>query len=99
MREEADELQQAGEIVGPPLERLVGQVDACVDAAIFAIGGLARLGLTEVQARACFNAVMDANFQKVAGIKAGRTGAKDATKPEDWTGPETKIVEILTNGK
>lgn len=74
---------------------VIGQVDACVDAAIFAIGGLARLGLTEEQATRCLHAVMTANFEKKAGVKPGRTGAQDAIKPEGWVGPEARIKEIL----
>ncbi len=74
---------------------LVDQIDACVDAAIFAIGGLARMGLTEQQAEACFLAVMAANFEKKAGVKPGRQGAPDAVKPEGWIGPEARIRSIL----
>ena len=77
---------------------IVAQVDACVDAAIFAIGGLARLGLSRTQAEAVLHAVMDANFEKKAGVKEGRTGAPDAIKPEGWTGPEARIKEILFHG-
>ena len=74
---------------------LVEQVDACIDAAIFALGGLCRMGLTEDQARRCFDAVMDANFAKKAGVKGGRSGAKDAVKPEGWIPPEERIWFIL----
>lgn len=101
LKEEAEELGQAlVEVVTPdgdpePREALIGQVDACIDAAIFALGGLARLGLTEEQAEACFLAVMAANFEKKAGVKPGRTGAPDAVKPEGWIGPEARIKEIL----
>lgn len=77
---------------------IVDQVDACVDATIFAIGGLARLGLSRVQAEAVLHAVMDANFEKKAGVKAGREGAPDAVKPEGWVGPEARIKEILFRG-
>ena len=76
---------------------LVEQVDALIDSVVFAIGGLARLGLTEEQAIACFNAVMDANFEKKAGQKAGRVfgSVQDAIKPEGWVGPEERIRQIL----
>lgn len=96
-REEADELVDAswsGD-TGFEDDTVVDQVDACLDTAIFAIGGLARIGLTREQAEACFHAIMDANFEKKAGVKEGREGAKDAIKPEGWIGPEARIKEIL----
>lgn len=89
----------------PPIDTLAGQVDACVDAAIFAVGGLARLGLTEEQAFKCFEAVMGCNFAKKAGTKAERKTVNedgrdvpDAVKPEEWVGPEEKIKEIIKYG-
>lgn len=89
LREEADEFDEA-------LDR-VQQVDALIDSMIFAAGGLFRMGLTAEQAEACMNAVMDANFQKKTGQKAGRVfeGVADATKPDDWVGPELRISQIL----
>ena len=80
---------------------MVDQVDALVDTVIFALGGLARLGLTEEQAEACFNAVMDANFEKKRGTKESRAveGVADAIKPEGWVGPEQRIKAILTGSK
>lgn len=98
---EANWLRSALEEEGQELVEAVqieDQVDACVDAAIFAIGGLARLGLSEAQACLCFNAVLTANFQKQAGKKEGREGAKDAIKPEGWEGPEEAIKRILSHG-
>lgn len=97
LKEEADELTDASWIGTPSdvQEAVVDQVDACLDAAIFAIGGLARMGLTREQAEACFHAIMDANFEKRAGVKPGREGAKDAVKPEGWVGPEARIKEII----
>lgn len=89
LKEEADELSLAVE--------MEDQVDALVDSIIFAIGGLARLGLTEQQAQECFAAVMAANFEKKAGVKATRAvdGVADAIKPQGWVGPEQRIQEIL----
>lgn len=97
LKEEADELTDASWTRTPSdvQEAVVDQVDACLDAAIFGIGGLARIGLTREQAEACFHAIMDANFEKKAGVKPGREGAKDAVKPEGWIGPEARIKEIL----
>lgn len=89
LKEEADELSEASTVVD--------QVDALVDSAIFAFGGLYRLGLSEEQAHACFMAVMDANFDKKSGQKTGRIyeGVSDAVKPEGWVGPEKRIADIL----
>lgn len=98
LKEEADELTDAsygGDDPSGEEEMVVDQIDACLDAAIFAIGGLARMGLTREQAEACFHAIMDANFEKKAGVKPGREGAKDAVKPEGWVGPEARIKEII----
>jgi predicted HAD superfamily Cof-like phosphohydrolase len=87
LKEEADELLDA--------KTLVDQVDACGDAVVFAIGGMIRMGLTPRQILRCINAIMDANFEKKAGVKPGREGAPDAVKPEGWVGPEQRIKEIL----
>lgn len=105
LHEEGDELLDATQDYvylphqGPQFQeeedRVIGQVDACCDAAVFAIGGLARIGLTSDQALECIHAVMDANFEKKAGVKPGREGAADAVKPEGWVGPEERIKEIL----
>jgi len=89
LKEEADELQEALTVVD--------QVDALIDSAIFAFGGLYRLGLSEEQARDCFMAVMAANFDKKSGQKTGRIyeGVSDAVKPQGWVGPEARIADIL----
>ncbi len=89
LMEEAQELQESTTVVD--------QIDALVDSAIFAFGGLYRLGLTEQQAKDCFMAVMAANFEKRAGAKPGRIfeGVSDAVKPDDWVGPEKRIAEII----
>lgn len=93
IREESEEFGAA--------EDIVDQVDALVDAIVFATGGLYRLGLTAEQAEACVAAVMDANFEKKAGQKAGRVfdGVVDAVKPTGWVGPENRIRAILEGGK
>lgn len=77
--------------------RLVHQVDALVDAAYFAIGGLARAGLTKEQAQACFDAVHEANMRKRFGVNRNRgdMGVADAVKPDDWVPPERVIYKIL----
>jgi len=89
LREEVSEFKDA--------EDLTGQIDALVDLCIFAIGGLARMGLTREQAQACFEAVLNANDRKAAGKKATRDvgDVKDAVKPEGWVGPEETIRRIV----
>lgn len=87
LTEEAEELEIA--------TNLVDQIDACADAVIFAVGGMVRMGLTPRDIDRVLHAVMDANFEKKAGVKPGREGAPDAVKPEGWVGPEARIAEIM----
>lgn len=77
--------------------KLVHQVDALIDAAYFAVGGLARAGLTKEQAMACFDAIHEANMRKKLGVNANRgdLGTADAVKPADWVPPERTIYKIL----
>lgn len=112
LEEEAGELEEAldppsrlegsgASVIDDPeiaREALIAQVDACGDAVIFALGGLARLGLTEKQATLCLLAIIAANFDKKAGVKPGREGAADAIKPKGWVGPEARIRQILFGG-
>ncbi len=89
LQEEIGELHHA--------KSLVDEVDAVLDLIIFAIGGLARMGLTETQAEGCFKAIMLSNFAKKAGQKETRKveGVPDAIKPAEWVGPETKMEQLL----
>jgi predicted HAD superfamily Cof-like phosphohydrolase len=91
LREEVQELQDA--------VTTADEVDALVDLVIFALGGLYRMGLSPDQARECFTAVMEANFEKKAGVKPGRevSGVADAVKPDGWVPPEERIEQILEN--
>jgi len=75
----------------------VGAVDACIDSIFFALGALYKLGITEYQFYAIFDAVTECNMTKKKGVKNGREGfdADDAIKPNDWVGPEERIMEIL----
>ena len=100
--EESDELLlawhgglDAGRMHGGNMA-LVHQIDALIDAAYFAIGGLARLGLTVQQAQACFAVIHAANMRKKLGTThRGDMGVPDAAKPEGWEGPEAAIHRIL----
>jgi len=75
---------------------IVGVVDGLLDLCYFAIGGLYRSGLTELQIEKCFTVIHQANMQKQIGIQKKRGGkAIDAVKPEGWKPPEEKIKEIL----
>ena len=89
LREEATEFECS--------HNTVDMVDALLDSVIFSLGGLYRLGLTKEQAYKCFDAIMDANFEKKAGQKPGRVvgEVKDAVKPEGWVGPEDRISKVL----
>lgn len=75
----------------------VRSVDAVIDAAYFALGAMARAGLTEAQAIACFGAVHDANMTKKLGVveRRGDGGVPDAVKPADFIPPDIAIYEIL----
>lgn len=101
LKEETKELTDAWELwENRTLNNLQGTVacaDALIDLCIFAIGGLYRMGLNADEARDCFHAVMDANFEKKPGQKAGREaeGVADAVKPEGWVGPEARMQKIL----
>ena len=75
----------------------VRSVDACIDASYFALGAMARAGLTASQALLCFQAVHEANMTKKAGVVASRgdMGVTDAVKPAEFVPPEGRIYEIL----
>ena len=90
LEEEIRELHEA--------ESTAEQVDALIDLAYFAIGGLCRIGLTEDQAKACFDTVHQYNMRKSTGVKAGREveGVSDAIQLElNLPRPEIIMVEIL----
>jgi predicted HAD superfamily Cof-like phosphohydrolase len=89
LHEEVQELEDATSIVD--------QVDALLDACVFALGGLYKIGLTVEQAHACLDAIMDANMEKKAGVNPNRAtvGVIDATKPDGWVPPEARMHKIL----
>ena len=90
LKEEIDEFEKA--------KYLSEQVDALIDLCYFAIGGLARMGLTEDQAKACFEAVHKANMTKKPGVISTRENdgsVTDAIKPSEFVDPTQLIEEIL----
>jgi len=72
--------------------------DALIDLIYFAIGGMARMGLSADQIKACFLTVHAANLMKKRGVKASRPqdgSVADAVKPQGWTDPVEVIKQIL----
>lgn len=60
---------------------IVDQVDALLDLAYFAVGGIFKLGLDHKKIEACFDHIHATNMSKVIGNKEGREGfssTKDA---------------------
>lgn len=76
---------------------VVNQIDALVDLAYYALGGLYLYGLTAPKIEHVFGLVHDANMTKGVGKVAKRhvEGALDAVKPVDFVTPELAIREYL----
>ena len=70
----------------------VDRLDKAIDAIVFAVGSIAKLGLTSEQIHRAIGVVTEANLQKL-------TMPKDEhgklTKPADFVCPEVKLQEIL----
>lgn len=70
----------------------VDRLDKAIDAIVFAIGSIAKLGLNVEQIHRAIGVVTEANLQKL-------TMPKDEhgklTKPADFVGPEVKLQAIL----
>ena len=70
----------------------VDRLDKAIDAIVFAVGSIAKLGLNVEQIYRAIGAVTEANLQKL-------TMPKDEhgklTKPADFVGPEVKLQTIL----
>ena len=70
----------------------VDRLDKAIDAIVFAVGSIAKLGLNVEQIYRAIGAVTEANLQKL-------TMPKDEhgklTKPADFVGPEIKLQAIL----
>ena len=70
----------------------VDRLDKACDAVVFAIGSMAKLGLTPAQIIEAVNIVTEANLQKLSMPKDEHG---KLTKPANFVGPETKLQAIL----
>ena len=86
----------ARHIVGIVSEKLVvsdvDRLDKACDSVVFAVGSMAKLGLSPEQITRALNIVMHANFSKLAMPK---DSFGKLMKPENFAGPEDKLQEIL----
>ena len=70
----------------------VDRLDKAIDAIVFALGSIYKLGLTPEQASRTISIVCEANLQKLSMHKDEHG---KLTKPLDFVGPEAKLQEIL----
>ena len=77
---------------GPFIGTDVDRLDKAIDAIVFAVGSIAKLGLTPPQIREAIEIVTTANLQKISMPK---DEFGKLTKPADFIGPETKLQELL----
>ncbi len=77
---------------GPFIGTDVDRLDKAIDAIVFAVGSIAKLGLTPPQIREAIEIVTTANLQKLSMPK---DEFGKLTKPADFIGPETKLQELL----
>ena len=74
----------------------VDRLDKACDAIVFAIGSMAKLGLTTAQIIEAMNIVTEANLQKLSMPKDEHG---KLTKPANFVGPETKLQALLDSNK
>ena len=74
----------------------VDRLDKAIDAIVFAVGSIAKLGLTPPQIREAIEIVTTANLQKLSMPKDEHG---KLTKPADFVGPETKLQALLDSNK
>lgn len=75
----------------------VDRLDKACDAVVFAIGSMAKLGLTPDQIIEAMNIVTEANLQKLSNIKIDSSGK--LLKDSSFIGPEERLQEILNERK
>ena len=81
---------------GPFIGTDVDRLDKAIDAIVFAVGSIAKLGLTPPQIREAIEIVTTANLQKLSMPK---DEFGKLTKPANFVGPETKLQELLDRRK
>ena len=77
---------------GPFIGTDVDRLDKAIDAIVFAVGSIAKLGLTPPQIREAIEIVTTANLQKLSMPK---DEFGKLTKPANFVGPETKLQKLL----
>lgn len=70
----------------------VNRLDKACDAIVFAVGSMAKLGLTPDQMNDALHIVMDKNFAK---LRMPKDEYGKLTKPADFVGPEPELQAIL----
>lgn len=70
----------------------VDRLDKAIDAIVFAIGSISKLGLNVEQIHRAIGAVTEANLQKLSMPK---DEFGKLTKPVDFVGPEVELQKIL----
>ena len=81
-------LRSTGEFTGSDVDRL----DKAIDAVVYAIGSMAKLGLNPDQINKAINIVMDANSAKT-GCPKDEYGK--LMKPANFPEPQPKLQELL----
>ena len=78
----------------PPEEPMtkVETIDKYIDAIVFAVGALAKQGLSHQDITQLINIVNECNMKK---LLAGKDSEGKQMKPADWVGPEEKIYNHL----
>ena len=71
----------------------VDRLDKAIDAIVFAIGSIAKLGLSPTQITRAIDVVTEANLQKLSNIKVDSNGK--LLKDSNFIGPEAKLQSIL----
>ena len=75
----------------------VDRLDKACDAVVFAIGSMAKLGLTPAQIIEAMNIVTEANLQKLSNIKIDSRGK--LLKDSNFIGPEAQLQALLDERK
>ena len=70
----------------------VDRLDKAIDAIVFAVGSIAKLGLNPEQIHRAIGAVTEANLTK---LNCPKDKFGKLTKPTDFVGPEIKLQAIL----